>query len=140
MPAERPLVYFWCVGNAMRSQMAEAYFRAFAGDRYDVRSAGTDPLGRVLADVVAVMREEGHDLSTHTSDPIDADLVERAVCIVDLGGRGRTRVPAPLAHKYVAWNVADPYGAAVGDLRSTRDLIRARVRELVAELDRKAQS
>lgn len=138
MERARPLVYFWCIGNAMRSQMAEAYFRRLCGDRYDVASAGTEPLGRVLEDVLEVMEEEGLDLSTHTSDDIDTALVERAHLIVDLGGRGRDRLPSHLLHKYVAWQVVDPYGAALGDLRRTRDLIRERVEALVRELDSRA--
>lgn len=124
---ERPLIYFLCVGNAMRSQMAEAFLRHHAGDRFDAASAGTHPFGSVMPEVVEVMRERGIDLSAHTSDPIDPDIVSCCARVVDLGGRGRDRVPSAFAHLYEHWQVADPYRGGMEGLRKTRDLIERRV-------------
>jgi arsenate reductase (thioredoxin) len=131
----RPLIYFLCVGNAMRSQMAEAFLRHYAGDRYEVASAGTHPLGVVLPEVVEVMREKGFDLSAHRSEPIDPEIVACCLKVIDLGGRGRGRIPRAYAERYVEWRVEDPYGMAQGSLRAIRDEIEARVLRFIQELD-----
>lgn len=130
-PAARPLVYFLCVGNAMRSQMAEGFLKRWAGDRFEVASAGTHPLGRVLSEVDEVMRELDIDLTEHTSNPIEAEVVEKAEIIIDLGGRGRDFIPGAFLEKYRHWNISDPYGAPMGDLRATRDEIGRRVRAFI---------
>jgi arsenate reductase (thioredoxin) len=130
-PDERPLIYFLCVGNAMRSQMAEAFLRHHAADRFRVASAGTNPAGAVFPEVIAVMREKGIRLDGARSKPIAADLIQEAERIIDLGGRAAAIIPAALAHKLEEWDVADPYGSPTKTLRGTRDEIERRVRALV---------
>lgn len=133
---ERPLVYFLCVGNAMRSQMAEAFLRHHAGGRFEAASAGTHPFGQVMPEVVEVMRERGIDIAHHTSDPIDPDIVSRCVHVIDLGGRGRDRIPSAFADRYAHWRIEDPYGLGMEGLRETRDRIERRVLRFIEEFDR----
>lgn len=135
---EKPLIYFLCTGNAMRSQMAEAFLRHHAGDRYEVASAGTHPLGIVLPEVIEVMREKGIDLRAHESKAIDPETVACCAQVIDLGGRGRERIPKAYAERYVMWRVDDPYGMGGQGLREVRDEIEARVVRLLEELDAQA--
>lgn len=126
-----PLVYFLCIGNAMRSQMAEAFLRHHAPVRFRVASAGTHPASRVFPEVIAAMQERGIRLDGHTTKPIDPALVEEAARIVDLGGRAAPLIPRAHAAKLERWEIADPYGAPATTLRETRDEIERRVKGLV---------
>jgi arsenate reductase (thioredoxin) len=63
---KKPQVLFLCTGNSARSQMAEAFLRRYAGDRFDVQSAGLEPKG-INPNTVKVMAEKGYDLSNHRS-------------------------------------------------------------------------
>lgn len=130
---ERPLVYFICYGNAMRSQMAEAFLRHHAGDRFEAASAGTNPAGSVFPEVAEVMQELHIPLDGHTSDPIEPEIVAQAALIVDMSGRARERIPRAYRKKFVHWPVEDPVGAGHPLLRRVRDEIGARVRRLVDE-------
>lgn len=132
---KRPLVYFLCVGNAMRSQMAEAFLRHYAGDRFEVASAGTHPLGEVLPEVVEVMRERDIDITHHTSKGIDPEVVGGCVRVIDLGGRGRERIPRAYVDRYEHWRVEDPYSMGQDGLRAVRDEIEARVLRFVEGFD-----
>jgi len=115
----------------MRSQMAEGFLRFHARERFEVASAGTHPMGQVIPDVIEVMAEKGVDIRHHTSDAIDPALVERSLHIIDLGGRGRERIPAAYRARYEHWRIQDPYGMGMAGLREIRDLIEARVVEFV---------
>lgn len=131
--SERPLIYFICHGNAMRSQMAEAFLRHHAGDRFEAASAGTSPAGSVFPEVIEVMEELQIFLDGHTSDPIAPALVAKAAVIVDMSGRARERIPKAYREKFVHWPVEDPVGAGHPLLRRVRDEIGERVRRLVDE-------
>lgn len=131
----KPVIYFLCVGNAMRSQMAEAFLRYHAGDRYEAISAGTHPYGSVMSDVVRVMADRGISMEGHTSDAIDAESVDRADLIIDMSGRAQQLIPGHHMHKFRFWRVEDPYGLGGQTLVATRDLIERMVVELVEELD-----
>lgn len=132
-PDARPLVYFFCIGNAMRSQMAEAFLRRHAGQRFRVASAGTHPLGYVLPEVVQVMRERDIDVRMHESTDIDPDTVSEATYLIDLGGRVHERIPGPLLTKLTVWRVQDPYGMGLRTLRAVRDQIEGLVKDFVAQ-------
>ena len=81
----RPAVLFVCVHNAGRSQMAAGYLQALAGDRIDVFSAGSEPGDRVNPAAVAVMAEEGIDLSAATPRVLTVDAVRRADVVITMG-------------------------------------------------------
>ena len=126
---------FVCLHNAGRSQMSAALFERAAGGRHRAVSAGTlaDPDGRVHPEVVEVMREVGIDLSGRTPQLLTRDLTEQADVVVTMGcGDECPYIPGK---RYVDWDLPDPKGRPVDDVRAIRNDIAARVAELVAELD-----
>jgi len=70
----KPRVLFLCTGNSARSQMAQAFLRTYAGEHFDIYSAGLEPKGYILPEVLAVMRERGIDLSGQTSKSVSEYL------------------------------------------------------------------
>lgn len=70
----KPKVLFLCTGNSARSQMAEAFLRAHAGDHFEVHSAGLEPRGQILPEVLAVMKERGLDMAGQTSKGVEVYL------------------------------------------------------------------
>lgn len=131
-------VLFLCTGNSCRSQMAEGFARALAGDRWEVYSAGLEPAG-VNPRAVQVMREVGIDISGQTSDPIDSDLLRQVDLIVTLCGDAAERCPVtPPEVRRLHWPLEDPAGATgseeevLAKFRRVRDEIRQRIRFLLA--------
>ncbi len=127
-------VLFVCLHNAGRSQMSEALFERAAGERHEARSAGTTPAERVHPEVVEAMAELGIDLSDRTPRRLgDADA-EWADVVVTMGcGDECPFVPGK---RYLDWDLPDPKGRPVDEVRATREEIERRVARLVAELDR----
>jgi protein-tyrosine-phosphatase len=126
---------FVCLHNAGRSQMSAALFERAAEGRHDALSAGTlaDPAGRVHPPVVEVMRELGIDLSDRRPQKLTAQLAEAADVVVTMGcGDSCPYIPGK---RYVDWELADPKGRPLDEVRATRDDIAGRVAQLVAELD-----
>ncbi|CAN5540485.1 hypothetical protein BH20ACT15_BH20ACT15_16380 [soil metagenome] len=126
-------VLFVCLHNAGRSQMSEALFARAAGDRHQSRSAGTTPAERVHPEVVAAMRELDVDLAGRVPARLgDADA-EWADVVVTMGcGDECPYIPG---RRYIDWDLDDPAGRALGDVRGIRDEIAGRVAALAAELD-----
>jgi arsenate reductase (thioredoxin) len=125
---------FVCLHNAGRSQMSAALFERAAGGRHRALSAGTTPADRVHPEVVAVMREIGIDLAGRTPRKLTRELAEQADVVVTMGcGDECPYVPG---RRYVDWELADPRGRPVDEVRATRDEIARRIEALVAELDR----
>ena len=128
----RVTVFFACVGNSGRSQIAEGFARAIGGDRVVVKSGGSVPAGRVSQKAVEVMREKGIDLSRHHSKAIDEDFVRAADVVVTMGC-GDDACPAFIGKPLVDWALPDPKGRDVAFYRQVRDDIERRVRALLAE-------
>jgi arsenate reductase len=126
-------VLFVCLHNAGRSQMSQALFERAADGRHSARSAGTAPAERMHPAVVAVMDELGIDLSGRTPRLLTRELAEWADVVVTMGcGDECPFVPGV---RYVDWELPDPAGRPVEEVRATRDEIDRRVQALVAELD-----
>jgi arsenate reductase len=126
---------FVCLHNAGRSQMSQALFERAAAGRHDALSAGSeaDPDGRVHPPVVEVMRELGVDLSARRPQRLSAELAAQADVVVTMGcGDACPYLPGK---RYLDWELPDPKGRTVEDVRATRDDIARRVERLVAELD-----
>lgn len=124
-------VLFACVHNAGRSQMAAAWFNRFA-DPAQARaiSAGTEPAARVHPEVVAVMAEAGIDLSGETPTFLSEALAQQAQMLITMGcGDQCPVVPGAIRDD---WPLPDPKGQSIDDVRALREVIRARVGELVA--------
>lgn len=132
-PADlNPGVLFLCVHNAGRSQMAAGWMRYLAGDRVDVFSAGSQPATSLNAAAVAAMAEAGIDISAELPQPW-ADEVVRAADVVVAMGCGDA-CPVYPGKRYLDWDLDDPAGRSVEDVRPIRDEIERRVRALLAEL------
>ncbi|WP_036494110.1 arsenate reductase ArsC [Nocardia sp. BMG111209] len=132
MTSTPPSVLFVCVHNAGRSQMAQGFLTALAGDAVEVRSAGTEPADRINPAAVAVMREVGIDITTATPKILTADTVATSTVVVTMGC-GDTCPYFP-GVEYRDWTLRDPAGQDIATVRAIRDDIRALVQELVAEL------
>ncbi|PPK66782.1 arsenate reductase ArsC [Actinokineospora auranticolor] len=130
--APRPSVLFVCVHNAGRSQMAAAFLTHLAGDRVDVRSAGSAPADTVNPGVVAAMREVGIDISAETPKILTVDAVQASDVVITMGC-GDT-CPVFPGTRYLDWTLEDPAGQGVDAVRPIRDDIEGRVRGLLAEL------
>jgi arsenate reductase (thioredoxin) len=127
---------FVCLHNAGRSQMSEALFRRAAGGRHEARSAGTTPAEQVHPEVVEAMAELGIDLSGRVPRELNQGDAEWADVVVTMGcGDECPYVPGK---RYLDWDLPDPKGRPLGEVRRTREEIERRVAALVAELDRGA--
>ena len=125
-------VLFVCLHNAGRSQMSEALFARAAGGRHEARSAGTTPGDRVHPEVVEAMAELGIDLAERIPHELSREDAEWADVVVTMGcGDECPYIPGK---RYVDWDLADPKGRPVAEVRAIRDEIAARVDALVAEL------
>ncbi len=124
---------FVCLHNAGRSQMSQALFERAADGRHRALSAGTTPAERVHPEVVEVLRELGLDVADRTPRKLTRELAEQADVVVTMGcGDECPYVPG---RRYLDWELDDPKGRPIEEVRATRDEIAMRVRELVAELD-----
>ncbi|MBA3809356.1 MAG: arsenate reductase ArsC [Solirubrobacterales bacterium] len=124
---------FVCLHNAGRSQMSRALFERAAEGRHTALSAGTTPGERVHPEVLEVMRELDIDLSDRRPQALTIELAEQADVVVSMGcGDACPYIPGK---RYLDWNLADPKGRPLEELRATRDEIQRLVTVLLAELD-----
>ena len=134
----KPRVLFLCTGNSCRSQMAEGFLRSLAGDRFDVLSAGTDPVP-VHPGAIEAMSEVGIDISTHHSKAVKDFLGQHFAYVITVCNRASERCPIfPGAVKRFEWNFPDPAAVTGPDserrraFQETRDQIADRIRDLLA--------
>ena len=124
---------FVCRHNAGRSQMSAALFERASAGRHRALSAGTTPADRVHPEVVEVMRELGIDVADRLPQLLTRGLAEQADVVVTMGcGDECPYIPGK---RYVDWELPDPKGRPVEEVRATRDDIARRVAALVSELD-----
>jgi arsenate reductase len=140
----KPKVLFLCTGNSARSQMAEAFLRAYAGDHFEVHSAGLEPKGYILPEVVAVMQERGLDLNGHTSKGVETYLGRTVFAhTITVCGDAEENCPAIFLNmgKHEHWPFDDPArfeGDEAERLESTRvvrDQLDQRIRQWLASMD-----
>jgi protein-tyrosine-phosphatase len=127
-----PEVLFVCVHNAGRSQMAAALLDHHAGGRVHVRSAGSTPADEINPSVVAAMEEFGLDLSKEFPKPLTDEYVQAADVVVTMGCGDAC--PIYPGKRYLDWELPDPAGKSLEEVRPIRDEIDRRVRGLLAEL------
>jgi arsenate reductase (thioredoxin) len=125
-------VLFVCVHNAGRSQMAAGWLTHLAGDGVQVRSAGSIPAGRVNPVAVAAMAEVGIDIAGRQPAVLTTDAVEAADVVVTMGCGDAC--PVFPGRRYEDWELTDPAGKGIEEVRPIRDEIERRVRGLLAEL------
>jgi arsenate reductase len=126
-------VLFVCLHNAGRSQMSEALFMRAAGGRHEARSAGTTPGERVHPEVVEAMDELGIDLDARVPRALSHEDAEWADVVVTMGcGDECPYIPGK---RYLDWDLPDPKGRPLEEVRAIREEIERRVTGLIAELD-----
>ncbi len=128
----RPTVLFVCVHNAGRSQMAAGFLQHLGNGRIEVLSAGSEPTDRVNPVAVAAMAEVGIDIAAATPKVLTADAVRVSDVVVTMGC-GDACPFFPGTH-YEDWELDDPAGQGIEEVRPIRDEIRQRVEKLVQEL------
>ena len=129
---------FVCLHNAGRSQMSAALFERAAGGRHHALSAGTTPAEHVHPEVIAVMREPGFDIDLSGRRPqlLTRELATHADVVVTMGCGDQC--PVIPGKRYIDWELPDPKGRPLDEVRQTRDQIADLVRRLVDELDHAA--
>jgi protein-tyrosine-phosphatase len=130
--SDLPEVLFVCVHNAGRSQMAAALLDHHAAGRVRVRSAGSAPADSINPAVIAVMDELDLDLTKEFPKPLTTEAVQAADVVITMGCGDAC--PVFPGKRYLDWQLEDPAGKPVEQVRPIRDEIDARVRELLAEL------
>jgi protein-tyrosine-phosphatase/catechol 2,3-dioxygenase-like lactoylglutathione lyase family enzyme len=130
--ADNPSVLFVCVHNAGRSQMAAALLTHLAGDRIDVRSAGTEPADEINPAAVAVMAELGIDITAHAPKILTAEAVHSSDVVITMGCGDKCPYFPGVAYR--DWDLPDPAGQPLDAVRAVRDDIAEHVRGLITEL------
>lgn len=130
-------VLFVCVHNAGRSQMAAGFLSHLAGDRIEVRSAGSVPGDQVNPAAVAAMREVGVDICDQKPKVLTTEAVQASDYVITMGCGDACPI-FPGKH-YLDWALEDPAGKGVESVRSIRDQIRIRIEALIAEIDSRKQ-
>ena len=132
MTDQKPSVLFVCVHNAGRSQMAAGYLRHLAGDRIEVRSAGSMPADQINPIAVEAMREEGIDITAEQPKVLTPEAVQASDVVITMGcGDACPYYPGK---RYEDWKLDDPAGQGIDAVRPIRDDIRARIEGLIASL------
>ena len=130
--AAKPSVLFVCVHNAGRSQMAAGFLREIAGDRIEVRSAGSMPADAINPVAVEAMSELGIDITAEQPKVLTTEAVQASDVVITMGC-GDACPFFPGKH-YEDWTLDDPAGQGIDAVRPIRDEIRARIETLVSEL------
>ncbi|MGA3328242.1 MAG: arsenate reductase ArsC [Terriglobia bacterium] len=126
-------ILFVCVGNACRSQMAEAWANHFGKGRVEAYSAGTYPFGLIAEDTYTVMSEKGISLDHQCSKGLGDVPVAEMDVVVRMGTEVECPVLAGFKGRVVDWNVFDPYARGIESFRIVRDIIERQVQGLLAD-------
>jgi arsenate reductase len=129
---DKPTVLFVCVHNAGRSQMAQGWLRHLAGDRVEVRSAGSAPGNQINPMAVQAMAEVGIDITAEHPKILTVEAVQDSDVVISMGC-GDT-CPVFPGKRYEDWELTDPAGQPIEVVREVRDQIRDRIASLLDEL------
>jgi len=129
-------VLFVCVHNAGRSQMAAGFLKDMAGDRIEIRSAGTQPKNEINPVAIEAMAEVGIDIADQTPKVLDDEAVKASDYVITMGCGDEC--PWFPGKTYLDWVLDDPAGQGLDSVRPIRDTIREHVAALVAEIDAKS--
>jgi protein-tyrosine-phosphatase len=127
-----PTVLFVCVHNAGRSQMAAGYLRSLSNGQVDVLSAGSEPGDQINPVAVAAMAEDGIDITASVPQLLQTDQVMAADVVITMGCGDAC--PIFPGKRYEDWELADPAGRSLDQIRPIRDAIKTRVTQLLADL------
>ena len=129
---DKPVVLFVCIHNAGRSQMAAGYMRALSGGAVEVRSGGSEPGDQINPTAIAAMSEEGIDISAGIPQLMTTEQVRDSDVVITMGCGDVC--PIFPGKRYEDWELVDPKGKTLDEVRPIRDDIKARIQALLAEL------
>ena len=132
-------VLFVCVENAGRSQMAEGFFKKYAPKGFKTRSAGTNPVSQINLLVVEAMKEVGIDISKQKSKELTNEMIRESDNVVNMGCMDKNFCPTMWLPKVIEWNLEDPKGKSIEEVRKIRNVIEKRVKEIVTEITTTAE-
>ena len=127
-------ILFVCVENAGRSQIAEAFFRKYAPQNFDVISAGTTPSSQLNPIVVKVMQEIGIDLTNQEPKLLSENMIASSFRTVNMGCMDKESCPSLFVKDMLDWNVSDPKEKPIDEVRKIRDQIKNEVMNLIDSL------
>jgi|SRR5207302_6007921 len=132
--SEPKKILFVCVENAGRSQMAEGFFRKLGPPEFLSQSGGTKPTREINPLAVQVMKEVGIDITGQKPKVLSDEMIKKSAKVVNMGCMDKESCPALFVNNVTDWNIADPKGKQIEQVRKIRDEIETKVRELVASL------
>ena len=132
--AESKNILFVCVENAGRSQMAEAFFRKYAPENFNVISAGTTPSSQLNPIVVKVMEEIGIDLTSQEPKLLSENMISDSFKTVNMGCMDKESCPSLFVKDVLDWNISDPKEKSIDEVRKIRDQIKDEVLTLIDSL------
>ena len=127
-------VLFVCVENAGRSQMAEAFFRKFTENKFNVISAGTIPSAKLNSIVVEVMKEIGIDMTKQSPKTVSDSMVSNSFRTINMGCMDKESCPSLFVKDVINWNIPDPKEKTIEQVREIRDQIKSEVLNLIATI------
>jgi len=128
-------ILFVCVENAGRSQMAEAFFKKFMPKGFEVISAGTKPSDKVNPIVLQAMNEIGIDMKNQTPKTISQQIISESEKAVNMGCIDQESCPALFLKDVLDWQIPDPKGKSIEQVREIRDQIKSKVMDLIKSLE-----
>ena len=128
-------ILFVCVENAGRSQMAEAFFKKYAKNQFHVISAGTSPSSHLNPVVVSVMNELGIDLENQKPQLLSSPMIENSNKTVNMGCMDKESCPSLFVKDVDDWNIEDPKGKSIEDVRKIRDQIKNDILNLLNSIE-----
>ena len=128
-------ILFVCVENAGRSQMAEAFFRKFTENRFNVISAGTTPSKELNPIVVQVMKEIGIDMNSQNPKMLSESMISNSFKTVNMGCMDKESCPGLFVKDVIDWNIPDPKEKTIEQIREIRDQIKTEVLNLIEAMN-----
>ena len=129
-------ILFVCVENAGRSQMAEAFFRKFLPQGFEPVSAGTNPSSKINPMVMEVMGEVGIDLGNQIPKEISPQMIQKSIKAVNMGCIDKKSCPALFMNGIEDWQIPDPKGKQIEEVRKIRDEIEIKVKQLIEKIQK----
>lgn len=128
-------ILFVCVENAGRSQMAEAFFRKYMPKGFEATSAGTKPRTQINPIVLQAMKEIGIDIENQTPKHISHQIIDESAKTINMGCMDKESCPALFMKDILDWNIPDPKGKSIEEVRKIRDQIKTKVMILIKSLE-----
>lgn len=127
-------ILFVCVENAGRSQMAEGFFRKYSKN-FEAISAGTKPTSHLIPEVVEAMNEIGIDITNQKPKLLSNEMIEDSIKTVNMGCMDKDSCPSLFLKDVIDWNIIDPKGKSLDEVKKIRDQIKSETLTLIKKLE-----